>query len=551
METQSEGRTRITVRNALDLSSVRAGVPEVLAGDAGLDAEIQWVHAGEVANMATMLSGGELLLTTGMGLTGGAISQRRFIAALAERGVAGLVIELGTTFGRLPNTLVAEAERRGLPLIVFHREVPFVEITKAVHEELIGGQLRMIRRADEFSQHFSELLLDGAGIPEVLDDLAASVDNPVFLVGAERGVLHHACGGLEEAEVLIGWEAAETGLEKAPRMIATPLRGCENRGISLVALEMREAVDPIGRIALERAAHAIAFAFTFGEAEGRLEERARSDFFVALLEQGLHESEIAERAARRGFCPKAGERLLPLVLVRSRRRRSASSKAADWRRIWRLVDKELTTKGISILAGTQAEDQGMIFLLAMPARSERERAAELLARIIGSAADHVLGAEDAVVLCAGAAVANWTAAREELERTLEAASSAAATSSAVWCDVTVPDVNRLLWALSGHDSLQRFVDDRLSAILEHDSNRRSELLETLEAYCEHGGRKTETARALHLQRQSLYHRLNRIEQLIGGSLSDQDDRFGLHLALRARRFMLEHQSAPAQHSLAF
>ena len=60
---------------------------------------------------------------------------------------------------------------------------------------------------------------------------------------------------------------------------------------------------------------------------------------------------------------------------------------------------------------------------------------------------------------------------------------------------------------------------------------------TIEAYCEHGGRVAEAARALHLGRQSLYKRLARIEEIIGADLADPDTRLGLHLALLARRYL--------------
>ena len=46
----------------------------------------------------------------------------------------------------------------------------------------------------------------------------------------------------------------------------------------------------------------------------------------------------------------------------------------------------------------------------------------------------------------------------------------------------------------------------------------------------------QAARALHLERQSLYLRLHRIEELLGVSLDDEDAVLGLHLALRALRF---------------
>ena len=41
---------------------------EILAGEAGLDRAVRWVHISELADPTPWLSGGELLLTTGLQL---------------------------------------------------------------------------------------------------------------------------------------------------------------------------------------------------------------------------------------------------------------------------------------------------------------------------------------------------------------------------------------------------------------------------------------------------------------------------------------------------
>jgi purine catabolism regulator len=100
-------------------------------------------------------------------------------------------------------------------------------------------------------------------------------------------------------------------------------------------------------------------------------------------------------------------------------------------------------------------------------------------------------------------------------------------------------VDRLLWALREDDRLQGFVDRRLAPLVEHDRQRKNVLLPTLERLCEHGWHKADTARALHLQRQALYHRAERIERLLDADLSDPETRLGLELAVRARRYATE------------
>ena len=103
----------ITLRAALRLPALRRAVPEVVAGADELDRPVRWVHAGEVPDMPSLLMGGELLLTTGMGIGKGEADQRRFAAALAERSVAALALELGSTFAEVPPALRAEAAGAG------------------------------------------------------------------------------------------------------------------------------------------------------------------------------------------------------------------------------------------------------------------------------------------------------------------------------------------------------------------------------------------------------------------------------------------------------
>ena len=90
-------------------------------------------------------------------------------------------------------------------------------------------------------------------------------------------------------------------------------------------------------------------------------------------------------------------------------------------------------------------------------------------------------------------------------------------------------------ALRDNQELRRFVDSRLQPLIKADQRRRGRLLDTLEMYCRLAGRKAETARELKIERQSLYHRLRRIEEILDVDLADGEVLTELHLALRARR----------------
>src|SRR5256885_5357645 len=60
----------------------------LLAGRNAADAPIRWVHISELVDPTPWLSGGELLLTTGMGLTDEE-TQRAYVARLVQHSIGG------------------------------------------------------------------------------------------------------------------------------------------------------------------------------------------------------------------------------------------------------------------------------------------------------------------------------------------------------------------------------------------------------------------------------------------------------------------------------
>ncbi|MEV4232305.1 PucR family transcriptional regulator ligand-binding domain-containing protein, partial [Streptomyces bobili] len=206
----------ITVRRALELPGLRSGLPEILAGAERLGRTVRWVHAGEVPNIASLLKGGELLLTTGYGLGTRPAEQRAFVRTLAERGIAALVIELGPRFDRLPVALVETARSTGLPLVQLHREVPFVAVTEEIHTEIVNGHYALLQQAEEVHRRCTQALLGGGGIPQVLGILADFSDNPVFLETTDGQLLYAAGSGPEGADPLQVWEGLRGPHKEAP-----------------------------------------------------------------------------------------------------------------------------------------------------------------------------------------------------------------------------------------------------------------------------------------------------------------------------------------------
>ncbi len=168
-----------TVRDVLALPAVSAGLPVVRSGEDGLDRTVRWVHVSEISDIAGLLEGGELILTTGIALPGSARELRRYVRDLAAVGVCGLVVELGRRYrGALPAPLIAAAADAGLPLVELHRETPFVAVTQAVHTAILDARMRELVAYDDRERHrtlLTALALAG-DVPVEPADLVSRAD---------------------------------------------------------------------------------------------------------------------------------------------------------------------------------------------------------------------------------------------------------------------------------------------------------------------------------------------------------------------------------------
>jgi len=75
----------------------------------------------------------------------------------------------------------------------------------------------------------------------------------------------------------------------------------------------------------------------------------------------------------------------------------------------------------------------------------------------------------------------------------------------------------------------------LAPLVEHDRERRGDLVDVLAALVAHPGNRSAAAAASHLSRSVFYQRLTLIAELLGADLDDGETLAALHLALTARR----------------
>ena len=550
----------ITVREVLELEPLRSARARVLAGVGSLDRTVRWVHVAELPDIAHLLEGGELLLTTGLGMGATAAARRRYVDELADAGAAGVVVELGRTFEAVPSEMVDAARARGLPLVSLARETRFVEVTEVVHREILSRQYDLLERAERVSRELADQILDGADVAKLVAHLGAVFGTNVVFEDAARRVVATSGHGNDEGAASGVWEqhallhhahSAHSGghptrsgaVRRATGSRSVP--GCawvdiwirRERWGRLHVLDGGPGGGDVDELLVDRAGAALALAMLSEKDAAHLAERAGDALIAQIVAGRPGSSEETLRRAKGLGVDLTGGRLVAAAL--EVRPADPVHELTDDDRLEALrvlavaLRAAVTERRCSALVGTSGDR--VIAIVAVPGTRPVPL---VLEETVESASARVLRHMPVEVV----AGASGPAARDALHRAVEEATVAAGFARDGGTGQRVHHfaelgTYQLLLRLADGPELARFVDSELRALLERDGGGRPRLVPTLRAYLKHAGRKADAARELGIQRRTLYQRMARVEALLGRDLDEQSTRTRLTLALQGLDFL--------------
>jgi purine catabolism regulator len=498
-----------TVRDVLALEIFTRADPRVLSGEDRLDREVRWVHTGEIPDIARFLSGGEMLLTAGLGFGQSAREQRAYVRSLADADIAVLVVELaGRAFTHLPAAALAEARERRLPIVGLGSEIPFVAVSAQVDRMITGARLEQLEASERTAEQFQQLLLNGADHIAILDHLSMTTHAAVVLEDAAHQIRGWAGREVTGAqEVVDNWEAhsrishgtgapAESALRcRADEVV---LRG--ERWGRLHVLHAAGRLSAADNQAISQAVAAAAITF-LSERASRASFALRSTALVNRLALGeIDGAELVRRSRSLGVGLDA-RRLLAIASYPDPANSIGSGLMA---RRFPYLSAELGSYTQWIVSLRRDADE--VAVIDVVTKSG-----------VRAGLSRPLGA---------------SALRHGLRQSKQALDASSAEGPARVQRFDQLGVARLLVTLS-RDELATYVEDELGALLDHDAKTKSVLLPTLRAFLEVSGTRSAAAGQLRVQRRSLYYRLERIEKILGLDLGEPDVRSRLHLAVKA------------------
>lgn len=168
--------------------------PTVEAGEAGMSGTVRWAYTNERYDIASFLSGGELVIIEGSALLSHMDDNEiiRYVDTLVDAGVAGLAIELVEGVRTVPPAMIAHANTRALPVIGMHRRMPFVDLCQSINTAIVKNQLLVQVRTDALATTMRTRLATARSAQDVAKTLNDIFGESVAIFDSDGLVVAHS-----------------------------------------------------------------------------------------------------------------------------------------------------------------------------------------------------------------------------------------------------------------------------------------------------------------------------------------------------------------------
>lgn len=507
---------------------------ELACGQAAPPVAVRWVHVSELADPTPWLSGGELLLSTGMALSGER-EQREYVRRLAEHRLAGLGLGTGFGFEELPAALLDEAARHDFPLFEVPYEMPFIAITERIASRVVNEQYELLQRAVAIQRRVERLVVEEQDVSAVVRTLANAIGATLVVldVGGEVLASHAVRRTLstaaldairreiarrDPADVPGGFTPEHEQLQGNAVVLPLPRQPAHGPTQWLVAVGEAGAFEDFERFVAQHAVIVVALALMRERVVAATERRLSGDVLTGALAGGLTASELRARLEPFGL----GGDCVVVVFA------TAEPEQCELR-----LERAIRAMGLGgIVATVPTSRREVLCAVVDPQRHEPP----VLAAALRAA---LIDGDDSGVRAAVSRLAPVEALRRSFHEARCALEVGALENGSAPAVATADDLGayRLLLSLQDDEGLRIYCDDLLRPIEQSRTGNGEELIRSLEAYLEHNGSWEAAARALYCHRHTLRYRIGRIEELTGRRLDVAQHRIEFWLALRGRELV--------------
>lgn len=506
---------------------------EVVAGHRGLSRMVKWVHVVDVTKIKNLLNGNELILSTGLAWKEDKALFLSVVEQLIESNAAGLCIEIGTYTTLLPTEIIDLANEHQFPIILFQQEVPFVEITQDIHTLLINHQYQMISDLEGYSQALNKKLLTIEDHNEILTFIQQYLKLQVITIFSNHEIKFTPKVNESEQDELLNIIESHAMGPASPLVASIPIQLLGDNHAELIILSKDRAITDFDQLILDRTATALA---QFLLRKHYVEEKRRAEeteWLTTWLEGEYSEEAIQEYLAYHTPAVKPKGAFVCLCKLDPFENYS-NLDLTYFKLYFRTVFEQ---QGFTLFSVEKRDSLIFIFLNKRNNSTWKERMKEGIQKLVQN--DLKVGKHKTrPVLGIGRYVNELKSINLSYQTAIETIRIQNRCSqheaSHFYDDL---HIFRLISHLNRHLDLNEIVQEYLEPVIHYDKKYNGKLMETLKTYLACNGSKQETAKRLYVVRQTLYHRIEKLEKLLGNDFMNHEKRLAIEFMLHSYEFL--------------
>lgn len=544
----------ISVAQLLD-NNLPAGT-KLLAGNAGLPRPVTWVASLRTRPPAFAgFKGGELALLSSksLKLVDEDLTLEKAIAQLAQVQIAAVAV-----LGEINPRAVELAQSISLPLFLLPEETTLQEVERSVSRAIIEAQNEMYTRNLEINRQLTDIMVSTRGSEAIVNKLGQITGKPVVLEDRNFSLRAMAWAtpsqpDKEEVSSLLATSSGDVmrwartvplSVSEPPtaefsvlppfsaRLVA-PVVGNEGIVGFLSIIANGEIFSEVDRLAATRGATACAIEMAKERAVAEAEDKVQAHFLDDILSGNLTNKEAAiDRAHRLGYDLDHPHFVLSLRLQSPNSQKNTllpgDDIAADAREMITTIENEFSRENLRV--PVRVKNNTIIILCPVVAPGDERITKKTTERIELSIRSRLSSQVSIGVGRLYPEMDNFKASFQEAEQAVAMGTRLFGKGKTTY--FTDLGLHRLLFSMHGDSNLEDFHRELLGKLVAYDTKNNSEMVKTLDAYFLAGNSPTEAAERLHLHRNTLLYRLQRIEDILGIDLHDPEICLALHLALR-------------------
>lgn len=547
----------ITISDVLKMECMDKS--KIIAGYKGIKNTVTRVNIMADYEILDWVSPGEFLLMTTYSFNVGDVEwQKNFIIDCAKKNLSGIGIKIYPNIEKLPDEVIEIANNLNVPIININHSIPFSDMMTYILKEIFNKQAAFLEKIENIHKRIMDLILTEASIGEIVNVVHENVNNPVLvkLEFPDRMIMNFSgqdedtkAGLLNNVEKFLlpsiyrrNGEKIHISKEfingKYIKRISKTIVIKDNVYGCIFAWAVNQPFGDFDSSVIEASTSAISMEVLKKLSVREVESRYKQEFLDDLLSQDeKRKTKALERAV---FFNLSEDMKYVVIVINIKSPMDGVKKHQELQikqiltRMVQLIEKQIDEFKFNGLVGGNI-DNIQILLSSKDNKKMHSNLEDLCASID----KNLFTKFDYVDFRMGIG-------RSYDGLKLAYKSSRDATDAINACEILNEGrityfenlgIYKILCQEHLHEELERFYSYAIESLVEYDKKKSTELIKTMEAYFKYNGNLKKMADMLFTHYNTISYRINRIEEIIGISLDNANDRLSLEIALKIKHFL--------------